>query len=339
VNALPERPIRILVLGGSHSRPSHTRCLTEAVRHVLDAAGAATVVWDLAARELPAVGSERARAGATALRLAAVEADGLVVATPLYHGSYSGLLKNALDHLRREEVGRKPVGIMSTSASYASPRAADHLRVVIRSLGGAAIPTDVVAADADFARIGDCYRVTNAGLSARIRSFATELLWFSERLCLDPGHHELPANGNGHRHNGRADGNGCNGDAGPPQLRDQIAHAVAYIRANFADGELSLSAVAREACMSRYHFSRTFRTETGTRFIDFLTMLRLGTAASLLADTEESVTSICFSVGYRDLSHFERIFKKRFGVCPSEYRARAGSAAEPELVATEALAP
>jgi RNA polymerase sigma factor (sigma-70 family) len=68
--------------------------------------------------------------------------------------------------------------------------------------------------------------------------------------------------------------------------------------------------------MSRYHFSRTFKRETGTRFIDFLTTVRLAEACSLLARTNQSITTISFAVGYRDLSHFERTFKKEFGHPP-----------------------
>ena len=104
---------------------------------------------------------------------------------------------------------------------------------------------------------------------------------------------------------------------------DPFDQALMFIRANFADGRLRLDTVARIAAMSPSHFSRMFRARTGVRFIEYLTTIRLAAASERLLTTTESVSSICHAVGYRDLSNFQRMFRRNYGITPSAYR-RAG---------------
>jgi AraC-like DNA-binding protein len=106
------------------------------------------------------------------------------------------------------------------------------------------------------------------------------------------------------------------------KIYEGVARGVAYIKENFSDQDLSLDTVANEVFMSRYHFSRKFREETGRRFIDYVIMLRMTQARKLLIETNWTVTTIAAEVGYRDLSNFERSFKKLFGTQPSQYRQR-----------------
>lgn len=104
------------------------------------------------------------------------------------------------------------------------------------------------------------------------------------------------------------------------QLSASIRMAVAYLWQNYADGDVTLGRVARKVYMSQYHFSRSFKKQTGWRFIDFITALRLSSARQLLRETDMSITEIARNVGYRELSHFQRTFKKRFGTSASYYR-------------------
>ena len=101
-----------------------------------------------------------------------------------------------------------------------------------------------------------------------------------------------------------------------------IRSAISYLRENYADSDVTLGRVARTVYMSQYHFSRSFKEQTGWRFIDFVTTLRLTQAQQLLRETATSITDISRTVGYRELSHFQRTFKKRFGMSASSYRAR-----------------
>lgn len=104
-------------------------------------------------------------------------------------------------------------------------------------------------------------------------------------------------------------------------LSPNMRAAVAYLRGNYADSGLTLGRVARRAYMSQCHFSRRFKQETGWRFIDFVTVLRLTEAGKLLRNTTMSITDVSRTVGYQELSHFQRTFKKWLGTSASGYRA------------------
>jgi YesN/AraC family two-component response regulator len=99
-----------------------------------------------------------------------------------------------------------------------------------------------------------------------------------------------------------------------------VRRALAYMREHFAEA-LSLTDVAREARLSRFHFCRVFHQETGVLFHEHLHELRVGQAKALLADPRVSVTEVAYTVGFNDLSHFDRTFRRMVGQSPSGYRA------------------
>ena len=83
---------------------------------------------------------------------------------------------------------------------------------------------------------------------------------------------------------------------------------------------VTLREMAGAACMSPNHLLRTFRQAFGETPHQFLTTRRLEEARRLLADRELPVTEICLAVGFESLGSFSTLFRKRFGVSPSEYR-------------------
>ncbi|WP_433430450.1 helix-turn-helix domain-containing protein [Nonomuraea sp. CA-141351] len=103
---------------------------------------------------------------------------------------------------------------------------------------------------------------------------------------------------------------------------DPFDHALTFMHVNYADSRLSLDTVARVAGVSRFHFSRMFKARTGARFVEYLTKIRLVEASYRLLNTAESVSSICYAIGYRDLSNFQRMFRRHFGTTPSAHRRK-----------------
>ncbi|MFC5407295.1 helix-turn-helix transcriptional regulator [Cohnella soli] len=97
--------------------------------------------------------------------------------------------------------------------------------------------------------------------------------------------------------------------------------SLAYIEENLFDHELSLDKVASSIYMSRCHYSRTFQRYTGKGFKEYVIHKRLKKAHSLLKQGN-SVTEVCYTVGYSDLTHFARVFKRKFGMNPSACRPR-----------------
>jgi AraC-like DNA-binding protein len=106
----------------------------------------------------------------------------------------------------------------------------------------------------------------------------------------------------------------------PPRINTAARRvgAVAHELADTFYDEWTLDRAADRAGLSRRRFSELFRAHAGTTFLDHLTTLRLDHAAQLLRAGRHSVTGVAFSCGYRDLSHFYRAFRRRYGCPPGE---------------------
>jgi len=92
---------------------------------------------------------------------------------------------------------------------------------------------------------------------------------------------------------------------------------------NRAYSQLSVQAMAAEAGLSRTHFSRLFRAETGMTPVDFLMEVRLSKAEELLLGSRKPVKQIAGECGFFDAAHFSRQFRKATGLTPGRYRRTA----------------
>lgn len=104
-------------------------------------------------------------------------------------------------------------------------------------------------------------------------------------------------------------------------LHPSIRAAVTYIQHHFRE-PLTLRQVARHAGLSDSYFSECFGRQMGVPFQIFLQEQRLLFASALLRLTELPVTEVCFASGFRTLNHFERAFKKKYGLTPREMKKR-----------------
>lgn len=100
-----------------------------------------------------------------------------------------------------------------------------------------------------------------------------------------------------------------------------IESAVAYIREHL-DQNLTLSQLAAAVPMNTNYFSELFKRETGKNYIDFVTEARIEWAARLLRETPAKVSEVAKRVGYEDMKHFNRLFKRYTGETPSSYREK-----------------
>ena len=92
-----------------------------------------------------------------------------------------------------------------------------------------------------------------------------------------------------------------------------------YIAKNYMD-EIRLTTLAEIAGMSPSAFSRFFKLHTGRNLSEYIIEQRLGYASRLLVDTSKGIAEISYQSGFNNLSNFNRIFKKRKGCSPSEFR-------------------
>jgi AraC-like DNA-binding protein len=104
-------------------------------------------------------------------------------------------------------------------------------------------------------------------------------------------------------------------------VRDnRIQTSLAYIRKNIGS-RLNIEQLASKACMSKDHYIRVFKQETGETPNAYITMRKMEKAELVLLTTDLPVKSIADLLGYDDYSYFNRIFRKNSGMTPLQYRA------------------
>jgi AraC-like DNA-binding protein len=82
---------------------------------------------------------------------------------------------------------------------------------------------------------------------------------------------------------------------------------------------IGLKDIAAAACLSPFHFHRSFTRAFGETPHRYLTRHRLQRAARLLSRTESSVTEICLNSGFESLTSFIDLFRRHFGVSPGKF--------------------
>lgn len=105
--------------------------------------------------------------------------------------------------------------------------------------------------------------------------------------------------------------------ARPPRDRIEALKAALSRR---IEASASLEEVSADAGVSPFHACRIFKEACGMTMHQYLTQLRLRSAAICLADNRESLTSIALRHGFSSHAHFSDVFRRRFGVTPSTFR-------------------
>lgn len=102
---------------------------------------------------------------------------------------------------------------------------------------------------------------------------------------------------------------------------DAIAtFALRYINSNYTDAEFNLSALSYTMHISLSHLSTVFKQATGQNLSAYVAELRMEHARHLLTDPSYSIAEVSALSGYSDARYFAKLFKKKTGNTPSEYR-------------------
>ena len=100
------------------------------------------------------------------------------------------------------------------------------------------------------------------------------------------------------------------------QLMERIMKAV---NKNLSDSDFNVEMLTQEVGISRAQLHRKMKEMTGLSTSEFIRNIRLEQAARLLKEQKINVTQVAYTVGFSNLAHFSTIFRKHFGVAPSEY--------------------
>ena len=101
---------------------------------------------------------------------------------------------------------------------------------------------------------------------------------------------------------------------------DLIYQTVSYISANFKK-KFSLEEMAKDLGVSKYVLSRLFSKTFHRNFNQYLNDVRLNYACQRLENTSDSITNICLDSGFESQRTFNRVFKERYKISPSDYRS------------------
>jgi len=176
--------VKIVGIGGSlRPNSSSYQALAVAIQRV-QALGADTQVLDLRQMQLPFCNGDKEYPDypdVMRLREAVQEADGLILATPEYHGGVSGVLKNTLDLMSFDQLSNKVTGLISVLGGQSNSNALNDLRVIMRWVHGWVIP-EQVAIGQSWKAFDKDGKLLDDQLSQRFDQFAESLVENTRKL-------------------------------------------------------------------------------------------------------------------------------------------------------------
>jgi len=176
--------VKIVGIGGSLRPNSYSQMALSLAAQRVEALGAEMEILDLRKMQLPFCNGEDEYPGypdVDRLRNAVKEADGLILATPEYHGGVSGVLKNALDLMSFEQLDGKVTGLISVLGGQSNSNALNDLRLIMRWVHAWVIPEQIAIGQVwkAFSPEG---KILDEKLSQRFDQFAQSLVENTRKL-------------------------------------------------------------------------------------------------------------------------------------------------------------
>ncbi len=170
----------VVAICGSLRDESVTRVALETALDAAEEDGGETDLLDLREYDLPAydpdVDDERA-GDAARLARAVREADAILLGSPMYHGSYSSVLKTALDYCGFDEFEHKTVGLLAVSGGSFPITALEHLRSVCRALDAWVLPHQAAVPRSHSAVRDGAF--TDEKVAERVRELGREVVGYA----------------------------------------------------------------------------------------------------------------------------------------------------------------
>lgn len=176
--------VKIVGLGGSLRPDSYTQIALQVAAQRVEALGADVEILDLRQLNLPFChgGKEYPEyPDVQRLRDTVSAADGLILATPEYHGGVSGVLKNTLDLMSFDELSDKVTGVLSVLGGQVNSNALNELRLIVRWVHGWVIPEQIAIGQA-WSAFSPEGKLLDEKLSERFDKFAQSLVENTRKL-------------------------------------------------------------------------------------------------------------------------------------------------------------
>lgn len=129
---------------------------------------------------------------------------------------------------------------------------------------------------------------------------------------------QIPGGGKEESFAAQEAGQACDGNR-KRQLR-YVEETKQFVRENYADMNLSLSGISQGISISAAYLSSLFHELTGQPFTSYLNEVRLDQAKQMLRMTKLPIKEVGFRCGFSSVQNFNRVFKKRMGQTPKQYR-------------------
>lgn len=181
------RVMKIAILLGSVRSGRKTHNIAYYVEKKLQERGFQTQMLDLGKQPLPLMDERYGRTNAPSAEIAEMglhlkEADGILLVSPEYHGSFTGVLKNALDYYW-VEFARKPMGVVATgSGKMGGINASTQLQHVILSLGAFPLPFKLLVPEIQHA-FDEQQQPLREDVVKNTERFLNEFTWFTNAIA------------------------------------------------------------------------------------------------------------------------------------------------------------
>lgn len=106
-----------------------------------------------------------------------------------------------------------------------------------------------------------------------------------------------------------------------PILKKEVQDVIQYIESHYQD-KITLEMIADHVNFSENYLCRVFKEQVGTSLITYINQVRMNKAADLIMKGSMYMKEVASLVGISDQFYFNRLFKKQFGISPSEYKPR-----------------
>lgn len=176
--------VKFVGIAGSLRAGSHSQQAVRLAAQRIEALGGEVEILDIRTLNLPFCdgGSDYPDYPDVAkLRAAVKDADGLILATPEYHGGVSGALKNVLDLMSFDELSNKVVGLISVLGGQPNSNALNDLRVIMRWVHAFVVPEQVAISQA-WKAFSEDGKLLDESLSKRFDQFAQSLVDTTQKL-------------------------------------------------------------------------------------------------------------------------------------------------------------